>query len=47
MDIQRKDAGKKRLIRRIIIGVVLLTVVGGAMVKVARLKPAARTSARP
>ncbi|MEO8592181.1 MAG: HlyD family efflux transporter periplasmic adaptor subunit [Candidatus Solibacter sp.] len=41
MDIQRKDAGKKRLIRRIIIGVVLLTVAGGATVMVNRLKPAA------
>ena len=41
MDIQRKDAGKKRLIKRIILGIVLLTVVGGATVMVSRLKPAA------
>ena len=41
MDIQRKDAGKKRMIKRIVIGIVLLTVVGGATVMVSRLKPAA------
>ena len=41
MDIQRKDAGKKRMIKRIILGIVLLTVVGGATVMVSRLKPAA------
>src|ERR1035437_5929522 len=41
MDIQRKDAGKKRLIRRIGIGIVLLAVVGGISVVVSRLKPAA------
>ena len=41
MDIQRKDAGKKRLIRRIVIGIVLLAVVGGISVVVSRLKPAA------
>ncbi len=41
MDIQRKDAGKKRLIRRIVIGVVLVAAVGGISVVVSRLKPAA------
>jgi HlyD family secretion protein len=41
MDIQRKDAGKKRLIRRIVIGIVLLAAVGGISVVVSRLKPAA------
>src|ERR1035441_9682868 len=41
MDIQRKDAGKKRLIRRIAIGVVLVAAVAGISVVVGRLKPAA------
>ena len=41
MDIQRKDAGKKRLIRRIAIGVVLVLAVAGITVAVSRLKPAA------
>jgi HlyD family secretion protein len=41
MDIQRKDAGKKRLIRRIVIGVVLVAAVAGTSVVVGRLKPAA------
>ena len=41
MDIQRKDAGKKRLIRRIAIGVVLVAAVAGTSVVVGRLKPAA------
>ena len=41
MDIQRKDAGKKRLIRRIAIGVVLVAAVAGVTVAVSRLKPAA------
>ena len=41
MDIQRKDAGKKRLIRRIAIGVVLVLAVAGITVVVSRLKPAA------
>jgi HlyD family secretion protein len=41
MDIQRKDAGKKRLIRRIAIGVVLVAAVAGMSVVVSRLKPAA------
>jgi HlyD family secretion protein len=41
MDIQRKDAGKKRLIRRIVVGIVLLGAIGGTTVVVSRLKPAA------
>src|SRR6516165_1658921 len=41
MDIQRKDAGKKRLIRRIIVGVVLVAAIAGTSVVVGRLKPAA------
>jgi HlyD family secretion protein len=41
MDIQRKDAGKKRLIRRIAIGIVLVVAVGGISLVVGRLKPAA------
>src|SRR5450759_3470201 len=41
MDIQRKDAGKKRLIRRIVIGIVLVAAVAGISVVVGRLKPAA------
>jgi HlyD family secretion protein len=41
MDIQRKDASKKRLIRRIVIGVVLVLGVAGITVAVSRLKPAA------
>ncbi|MCX6633265.1 MAG: HlyD family efflux transporter periplasmic adaptor subunit [Candidatus Solibacter sp.] len=41
MDIQRKGAGKKRLIRRIVIGTVVVAAVGGIWVKVGRLKPAA------
>ncbi len=41
MDIQRKDAGKKRLIRRIVIGVVLVAAAAGISVVVSRLKPAA------
>jgi len=41
MDIQRKDAGKKRLIRRIVIGVLLVAAVAGTSVVVGRLKPAA------
>jgi HlyD family secretion protein len=41
MDIQRKDAGKKRLIRRIAIGVVLVAALAGITVAVLRLKPAA------
>jgi HlyD family secretion protein len=41
MDIQRKDAGKKRLIRRIVVGIVLIGAIGGTTVVVSRLKPAA------
>src|SRR4051794_31225986 len=41
MDIQRKDAGKKRLIRRIAIGIVLVGALGGTSLVVSRLKPAA------
>ncbi len=41
MDIQRKDASKKRLIRRIVIGVVVVAAVVGTSLGVSRLKPAA------
>ena len=41
MDIQRKDAGKKRLIRRIATGIVLVAVVGGISFYVSGLKQAA------
>jgi HlyD family secretion protein len=41
MDIQRKDAGKKRLIRRILIGTVVVAAVAGTSIVVGRLKPAA------
>jgi HlyD family secretion protein len=41
MDIQRKDAGKKRLIRRILIGIVVVAAVAGTSIVVGRLKPAA------
>ncbi len=41
MDIQRKDASKKRLIRRVIIGVVVVAAVVGTSLGVSRLKPAA------
>jgi HlyD family secretion protein len=40
MDIQRKDAGKKRLIRRIVLAVVLLALLAGGFLGVSRLKPA-------
>jgi HlyD family secretion protein len=40
MDIQRKDAGKKRLIRRIVMGIVLVAAVGGISFVVKGLKPA-------
>jgi HlyD family secretion protein len=40
MDIQRKDAGKKRMIRRIAIAVVLVAILVGASLAVSRLKPA-------
>lgn len=41
MDVPRKSAAKKRLIKRIIIGVVLLAGVGAVSLVLARLKPAA------
>src|SRR5260370_22866358 len=41
MDIQPKDAGKKRRIRGIVIGIVLVAAVAGSSVVVGRLKPAA------
>jgi len=41
MDIPRKDASRKRLIKRIVIGVVLLSAVVGTSFAVKRLKPAA------
>lgn len=41
MDIIRKDAGKKRLIRRIVIGLVVAIAVAATTFGVSRLKPAA------
>ena len=41
MDVPRKSAAKKRLIKRIVIGVVLLAGVGAVSLVLARLKPAA------
>src|SRR5258707_9775865 len=41
MDIPRKDASRKRLIRRIIIGLVLAVVVVGTTLGLNKLKPAA------
>src|SRR5690349_20207593 len=41
MDIPRKDASRKRLIRRIAIGIVLVAVVVGTSLALNRLKPAA------
>jgi HlyD family secretion protein len=41
MDIQRKDAGKKRLIRRIVIGVVAVAAIVGTSIGLGKLKPAA------
>jgi len=43
MDVPRKSAAKKRLIKRIAIGVVLLAGVGAVSLVLARLKPAARS----
>ncbi|HTP35810.1 MAG TPA: HlyD family efflux transporter periplasmic adaptor subunit [Candidatus Acidoferrales bacterium] len=40
MDIPRKDASRKRLIRRIVLGVVVLTAVVGTSFALKRLKPA-------
>jgi HlyD family secretion protein len=41
MDIPRKDASRKRLIRRIVLGVVVVGVVVGTSIALKRLKPAA------
>jgi HlyD family secretion protein len=41
MDIPRKDAARKRLIRRILIGVVVLAAIPAITIGLARLKPAA------
>jgi HlyD family secretion protein len=41
MDVPRKSAAKKRLIKRIVIGVVLLAGVGAVSLVLSRLKPAA------
>jgi HlyD family secretion protein len=41
MDIPRKDASKKRLIRRIAIGILAIAAIAGTSVAVSRLKPAA------
>ncbi len=46
MDVVRQGAGKKRLIRRIAIGVVLLIAIGGVTYGVSRLKPAVPTVER-
>src|SRR5215831_6641517 len=43
MDIPRKDASRKRLIRRIIFGLVVVVVVVGTSLGLNRLKPAAPT----
>jgi HlyD family secretion protein len=43
MDVPRKSAAKKRLIKRIAIGVALLAGVGAVSLVLARLKPAARS----
>src|SRR6266542_4047293 len=41
MDIPRKDASRKRLIRRILIGLVVIIAVVGTSLALNRLKPAA------
>src|SRR5450756_2202322 len=46
MDIQRKDAGRKRLIRRLIYGAVLIIAIVSISFGLARLKPAAPTVER-
>jgi HlyD family secretion protein len=46
VDVVRKGAGKKRLIKRIVIGVVLLGAIGGVTWAVGRLKPAVPTVER-
>lgn len=46
MDIQREGAARKRMIRNVVIGVVVVTVVAAVSLAVARLKPAAPTVER-
>ena len=46
MDIQREGAGRRRLIRNVVIGVVVVAVVAAVSLAVARLKPAAPTVER-
>jgi HlyD family secretion protein len=46
MDIKRQGAGRKRLIRRIVLGVVGLLVIGGVTLALSKLKPAAPTVER-
>jgi HlyD family secretion protein len=46
MDVKREGAGRKRLIKRIVIGIVLLGSVAGMTVAVGRLKPAVPTVER-
>ena len=46
MDVKREGAGKKRLIRRIVVGVILLGGVAGVTVAVGKLKPAVPTVER-
>src|SRR5450759_4811432 len=46
MDIQREGAGRRRLIRNVVIGVVVVAVVATVSLAVARLKPAAPTVER-
>jgi HlyD family secretion protein len=43
MDIQRKGAGRKRLIRRIVLIVLAVIIVGGVSFGISKLKPAAPT----
>src|SRR5712692_5290400 len=46
MGVPRKGAARQRLIRRIVIGVVLLVVVAGVSLGLKNLKPAAQTVER-
>jgi HlyD family secretion protein len=41
MDIQREGASRKKLIRRVLLGLVIVAVLGGATIGLSRLKPAA------
>jgi HlyD family secretion protein len=41
MDIQREGARRKKLIRRVVLGLVVMAVLGGATIGLSRLKPAA------